>query len=298
MNQKVDPDRIQALSAEMLRLGRRMGESGASLTKEISNLISDIRRAYPEDYVQSAASEVDRLNIEIQQLIYSIDIELGSKANTLKRVAQDYVRVEKETEQKIKNAIQQTTFQTTTVGMRAGNPADLTKRVKLVSETKEPEELDELVKNEINLNMLLRQYLDEIGYELFPGEVSVEVTMDEHVLEFWGFALSKGYDPRTFEYLEYRDRSEAYRQLEERTSGLKQGIQDYKEHMLDGFELLAFGRGFYLGLENSVNNTAEGIAQIVSHPLESAEALLQDKNSQIISLVQSLEVNRLWLLAH
>ncbi|WP_410770424.1 hypothetical protein [Fontibacillus sp. BL9] len=45
--------------------------------------------------------------------------------------------------------------------------------------------------------------------------------------------------------------------------------------MLDGFELLAFGRGFYLGLENSVNNTAEGFAQIVSHPLDSAEALLQ-----------------------
>ncbi|WP_410770423.1 hypothetical protein [Fontibacillus sp. BL9] len=78
----------------------------------------------------------------------------------------------------------------------AGNPAGQTKRAKLVSGTKEPEELNELVTNEINLNMLLRQYLDEIGYELFPGEVSLEVTMDEHVLKFWEFALSKGYDPR------------------------------------------------------------------------------------------------------
>lgn len=277
MNQKVDPDQIKGLANHMERLRMGIGESTAKVYRDISQLIRDTRSAYSESSVQAAANEVDRLLQEIWKLSQSIDDRLGSKAKTLRRVAQDYVRVEKEAEQKIQSAMK-------TVQLRAGNSVDLTKRVQKVVKVKTVESLDDVKPNDANLKMLLRQFLDEFGYEVMPGEVSVDITMDEHVLDFWEFALAKGYDPVTYDYLEYWERSEAYRRLEEKINELRSAQESYKESMLDGYEVLAFGKGFYIGLDNSVNNIADKLAEIVSHPVASGEALLQGIKQVYINL--------------
>ncbi len=277
MNQKVDPDQIKGLADNMERLRMGIGEGTAKVYKDISQLIRDTRSAYSESSVQAAANEVDRLLQEIRKLSQSIDDHLGSKAKTLRRVAQDYVRVEKETEQKIQSAM-------ITVQLRAGNSVDLTKRVQKVGKVKAIENLDEVKPNDVNLKMLLRQFLDEFGYEVMPGEVSVDITMDEHVLDFWEFALAKGYDPVTYNYLEHWERSEAYRRLDEKINELRPAQESYKESMLDGYEVLAFGKGFYIGLDNSVNNIADKFVEIVSHPVASGEALLQGIKQVYINL--------------
>ncbi|MNP39748.1 hypothetical protein D3C76_1333360 [compost metagenome] len=112
----------------------------------------------------------------------------------------------------------------------------------------------------------------------------MDITMDEHVLDFWEFALAKGYDPVTYDYLEYWERSEAYRRLEEKINELRSAQESYKESMLDGYEVLAFGKGFYIGLDNSVNNIADKFAEIVSHPVASGETLLQGIKQVYINL--------------
>ncbi len=133
----------------------------------------------------------------------------------------------------------------------------------------------EPIVNETNLAMLLQQYEDEEGYTLFAGEVIYKDLTMEHVPLFMEFALAKGYDPETFEYLEYQDRSEAYRRLEETTTRLKAEQQAYKEHLTDGYEQIAFGRGFYIGLDNSINQTTDQVVEIVSNPIDSTKAALQ-----------------------
>ncbi|MDN4068384.1 hypothetical protein QYF50_10830 [Paenibacillus vini] len=277
LNQKVDPDQIKGLANHMERLRMGIGESTANVYRDISQLIRDTRSAYSESSVQAAVNEVDRVPQEIRKLSQSIDDRLGSKAKTLRRVAQDYVRVEKEAEQKIQSAMK-------TVQLRAGNSVELNKRVQKVVKVKTVESLDDVKPNDANLKMLLRQFLDEFGYEVMPGEVSVDITMDEHVLDFWEFALAKGYDPVTYDYLEYWERSEAYRRLEEKINELRSAQESYKESMLDGYEVLAFGKGFYIGLDNSINNIADKFAEIVSHPVASGEALLQGIKQVYINL--------------
>ncbi|MBQ4900501.1 hypothetical protein KB559_16820 [Paenibacillus sp. Marseille-P2973] len=277
MNQKVDPDQIKGLANHMERLRMGIGESTAKVYRDISQLIRDTRSAYSESSVQAAVNEVDRVLQEIRKLSQSIDDRLGSKAKTLRRVAQDYVRVEKEAEQKIQSAMK-------TVQLRAGNSVELNKRVQKVVKVKTVESLDDVKPNDANLKMLLRQFLDEFGYEVMPGEVSVDITMDEHVLDFWEFALAKGYDPVTYDYLEYWERSEAYRRMEEKINELRSAQESYKESMLDGYEVLAFGKGFYIGLDNSINNIADKFAEIVSHPVASGEALLQGIKQVYINL--------------
>ncbi|WP_435924011.1 CdiA family toxin C-terminal domain-containing protein [Paenibacillus sp. DYY-L-2] len=157
------------------------------------------------------------------------------------------------------------------VVLLAGRGGDVAGSVQLASQ-KEPGEPNI---NETNLAMLLELYENERGYSLFRGEVVYRDMAMEHVPLFLKFALDKGYDPDTFEYLEFRDRSEAYRRMEETISGLQEAHQAYKESLLDGYETLAFGRGLYMGLENSVNKTANQFVEIVSHPLESGKAALQ-----------------------
>lgn len=274
MDQKVDPDRIKGLSDDMKRLQRRLGDGVTGLTKDLGNIISDIKRDYPEPEVRAAAYETERLIRQIQNLARSIDDRLGSKAYTLARVAQDYVRIEKETEQKIHDALSLTS-QMESMAKLTGGKGSAVIQVKLAAGTPGEDFTVELVVNETNLAMLLQQYEDEEGYTLFAGEVIYRDLTMEHIPLFMEFALAKGFDPETFEYLEYRDRSEAYRRLEDTTARLKADQQAYKEHLTDGYEHIAFGRGFLIGLDNSVNQTTDQVVEIVSNPIDSTKAALQ-----------------------
>ncbi len=274
MEQKVDPDRIKGLSDDMKRLQQRLGDGVTGLTKELVDMITDIKHDYPEPEVRSTAYETERLIREIRDLARSIDDKLGSKAYTLARVAQDYVRIEKETEQKIHDALSMTS-QMESVARLTGGKGPAVTQVKLAAGTLEEDFTVEPIVNETNLAMLLQQYEDEEGYTLFAGEVIYKDLTMEHVPLFMEFALAKGYDPETFEYLKYRHRSEAYRRLEDTTTRLKAEQQTYKEHLTDGYEHIAFGRGFFIGLDNSINQTTDQVVEIVSNPIDSTKAALQ-----------------------
>lgn len=101
--------------------------------------------------------------------------------------------------------------------------------------------------NSSNLAMLLKMYANDKGYTLFPGEVTSEAYNLDEVPKFMKYVLEKGYDPETFEYLEYHERSEVYRRIEDKVKTLEQEIFTYQEHALDGYEVLAFGKGFFPG---------------------------------------------------
>lgn len=283
MNQKVDPDRIKGVAERLERLRSGWGEETTSLGDRIGNILKDVGSKYHEPRVQSAIYEVESVLQRYKKHAGSFDKLLGSKAETLRRVAQDYVRVEMEAEQKVKEAIMNLTVQAETLALALGGPGTGTGEV---ASTPKPEEVEV---NEANLNMLLQQFLNERGYALFPADVRYAATTTEHAPEFLEFALHNGYDPETFEYLEYKDRSAAYLRFADNQAHLEQDSAWYKEHLLDGYETLAFGRGFYLGLENSVNHAADVTAQIVAHPLDSGEAALKGIAQVFIDIAEEAD---------
>lgn len=100
MVQKVNPGQVEGLAVDMGRLNRTIEEKVTKSCNDVKRMVSDTRSSYSENYVQSAANNVDSLINEIRQLSKLINEQLHKKEKTLRWVAGEYVRKEKESTKK------------------------------------------------------------------------------------------------------------------------------------------------------------------------------------------------------
>ncbi|MGF7046933.1 hypothetical protein J2T13_001435 [Paenibacillus sp. DS2015] len=302
MEQRVEPDKIRELSGGMERLNRIVNDT-SQMYAEMDKLTRDIPAQYPESgYVQSATREVDDLLREIRDLAMSLHERLDGKASTLKKTAGQY----EENEEKLKLILSKSpTFSWVNMGTKwdgkvAVKPPFMDKwKLPLLQARKstptesadkiEVETPEEIPVNRANLDRLLQQYSDEEGYTLFAGEVLYQAVLFDEVPKFIAFALDKGYDPDTFEYLEYWERSEAYQRLEGKTKQLEQEIVDYREHYLDGYEEIAFGRGFINGMDRNVDDIFNTTVEIVKHPIDSGKAAIEGIKQIYVDINEEIE---------
>ncbi|AZK45318.1 hypothetical protein [Paenibacillus lentus] len=97
MQLKVDPDRILGLEQGMKHLKRVLENDVIGLYRELSQLVSSTRSAYPEsNNVQSSAAELERALGEIRRKMESISDQMDAKASTLRWAAGQYHASEKQ----------------------------------------------------------------------------------------------------------------------------------------------------------------------------------------------------------
>jgi peptidoglycan hydrolase-like protein with peptidoglycan-binding domain len=100
MVQKVNPGQVEGLAVDMGRLNRTIEEKVTKSCNDVKRMVSDTRSSYSENYVQSAANNVDSLINEIRQLSKLINEQLHKKEKTLRWVAGEYILREKESTKK------------------------------------------------------------------------------------------------------------------------------------------------------------------------------------------------------
>ncbi len=100
---KSHPNKIEALSNEYQRIGRRGEEAEIQIQKRINRLLQETNSKYYEPYVRVQSRELDRLLKEIRQLSASLSTGFRDTSRTLKDVAARYRQDEETTKRLFRN---------------------------------------------------------------------------------------------------------------------------------------------------------------------------------------------------
>jgi len=88
LSMKVDPKKVEELSAEFSRLSRTIEDGEVDINKSISALLREIYYQYSETYVRSSTSNASSLLGQIRKLASSIALRLKNKATVLDNAAE------------------------------------------------------------------------------------------------------------------------------------------------------------------------------------------------------------------
>jgi type VI secretion system secreted protein VgrG len=96
LSMKVDPKKVEELSAEFSRLSRTLEDGEVDINKSISVLLREIYYQYSETYVRSSTSNASSLLGQIRKLASSIALRLKNKATVLDNAAEIYRKNEED----------------------------------------------------------------------------------------------------------------------------------------------------------------------------------------------------------
>ena len=96
LSMKVDPKKVEELSAEFSRLSRTLEDGEVDINKSISALLREIYYQYSETYVRSSTSNASSLLGQIRKLASSIALRLKNKATVLDNAAEIYRKNEED----------------------------------------------------------------------------------------------------------------------------------------------------------------------------------------------------------
>lgn len=105
MKQSVDPDRLLQLSNDMRRLEQILEERVTKLESELRNVASQVRAGYPEYGVQSALAEVEAVLTDTRNHARQLHDRLHSKGHALKTAAEEYIEVERKSQDLVKKSL-------------------------------------------------------------------------------------------------------------------------------------------------------------------------------------------------
>ena len=101
LSMKVDPKKVEELSAEFSRLSRTLEDGEVDINKSISALLREIYYQYSETYVRSSTSNASSLLGQIRKLASSIALRLKNKATVLDNAAEIYRKNEEDSSKKL-----------------------------------------------------------------------------------------------------------------------------------------------------------------------------------------------------
>lgn len=218
MELKVDLDRIQDLARIIRRIDLEMEDNITGLTRDLKKLLSDTSRVYPEANVQTQIRVVEQLLQNMNKRALAVHDRLDENQKTLTKAALAYKESEERAIKRIELAQKadwdrlgrlSLTGRVNSITSLAGNQAEYTedeveKSLMLVN----PDEV-----HLEHMRMLLANYCRDEGYQLFEGEIFSGTMME--VVSFRRYALGRGYDPNTFEYIPLHERSNKLRDYDE-----------------------------------------------------------------------------------
>lgn len=90
MSTRVDPKKVEELSAEFKQLSRMIEKEETHLNQEIRRLISDTRYQYSELYVQQVLNEIETMLTDIRDNAINITADLNQKSIILQQAGRRY----------------------------------------------------------------------------------------------------------------------------------------------------------------------------------------------------------------